>query len=849
MPSVRHAGRIFVFCALLLGAAASFAAPDVPVDADGLPLWVAREWTDAPVRLELRDLAELDRLLATVPLADFHREDLRFEGEAKSRTVVLETRVTDAEFAALTAAGWRPERLRDREREARAAVERAWAETAGKAATATSFPLTAYPTHAEIGTILTDLAAAHPAIARTFTWGTSVQGRELWGIVISDDVNIDGAEPEVRLSSTMHGDEVVDMVMLINLAEYLTTNYGQPGYDDVTALVDGYEIHIMPLNNPDGMVAGSRYNADGVDLNRNFLVPAGTQSVLAVENQQFMDYALGHHFVISQNGHGGALLVNYPWDYTPIRAPDDAALIKLSLEYSTTNLPMYNGSFPQGITNGYDWYVAYGSLQDWVYDQTDCIDLTIEVSNTKWPQASTLAGYWDDNRQSLLNFVKAARYGVNGVVTASDSGLPLDALVTVTGNAMTVRTDPDNGDYYKLLDTGSYDLTFSADGYVTRTVSDVATVWGTPTVLDVTLDPAASGDLAGAVYGPGGAPVVAAVDIATHPLNAPVASTVSDAGDGTYGFTGLTYGDYELTYTAEGYAKVEQVVTLDAASVTAPDVTLVPARTITPLFTDFETQSTAGWTTAWAAEAGGADGTDYAVSDSPGSNYDHNTDSPCAMTAGADLSEMNSGTVSFWAKWSIESEWDGVTFEVSTDGGSDWTRLAAPYTGPGSGKGVQISGEPYFDGVQTQWVFIETDLAPWLGQADVRFRFVLASDTAVAADGFRFDEFLITGEGDTLTSSGDVPAATRIEGLSPNPFNPSTRIDFSLARDGHARVDVFDVTGRRVRTLIDETLSAGPHDTAWNGRTDGGSRAASGLYFVRLRSGGVSETAKALLVK
>ena len=101
-----------------------------------------------------------------------------------------------------------------------------------------------------------------------------------------------------------------------------------------------------------------RSNANGVDLNRNFAEPAGTHSVLETENIHFSNLGFNNHFVISQNGHGGALVVNYPWDYTYTLAPDDAACIQLSLDYSTTNLPMYNGGFPQGITNGADWYVA-----------------------------------------------------------------------------------------------------------------------------------------------------------------------------------------------------------------------------------------------------------------------------------------------------------------------------------------------------------------------------------------------------------------------------------------------------------------------------------------------------------
>ena len=79
-------------------------------------------------------------------------------------------------------------------------------------------------------------------------------------------------------------------------------------------------------------------------------------------------------------GHSGALVVNYPWDYTYDLTPDDAAIEQFALEYSTYNLPMYNGSFPQGITNGAQWYVTTGCLQDWSYAQTGCIDVTTAIS-------------------------------------------------------------------------------------------------------------------------------------------------------------------------------------------------------------------------------------------------------------------------------------------------------------------------------------------------------------------------------------------------------------------------------------------------------------------------------------
>jgi hypothetical protein len=473
---IRRTGVLLAL--ILLGGSASGAADT--------PAWIPAVYDDFPVRIELADRAGLTTLLRTVPVASFNREQL---APRPGGGLVWTPRVTAAEAAALARAGVTFERLPDRERVARRAAETTWAARGEKAAPL-SFPLTDYPTHAEVGALLADMAAAHPALCDTFVWGTSVQGRELWGIRISDDVQNTEAEPEVRLSSTMHGNETLGLVMLLNLADHLTANHGQPGFADVTALVDGTEIHIMPLHNPDGYAGGYRSNANGVDLNRNFDLPSGTHTGIEVENVRFREYAADKHFVVSLNGHGGALVVNYPWDYTYDRAPDDAALQLLSLEYATRYLPMFNSPiFDQGITHGADWYPATGTLQDWSYDQTGCVDVTLEMSNVKWPLASQLAGFWEENRESLMAYAAAARFGIGGVVTDAATGAPLDATVTVTGNAVPVTTDPAHGDWYKLLPTGTFELTFVAEGYRPQTVAGVGVVWGVADTLNVALQP------------------------------------------------------------------------------------------------------------------------------------------------------------------------------------------------------------------------------------------------------------------------------------------------------------------------------------------------------------------------
>lgn len=83
----------------------------------------------------------------------------------------------------------------------------------------------------------------------------------------------------------------------------------------------------------------------------------------------------------------------------------------------------------------------------------------------------------------------------------------------------------------------------------------------------------------------------------------------------------------------------------------------------------------------------------------------------------------------------------------------------------------------------------------------------------------------------------------------PNPFNPSTTVRFTLPREGRARVDVYDVAGRLVHTLIDGRLPAGAHEARWDGVTRRGRLAGSGIYFLRLRTPWGEATRRLVLVR
>ncbi|MBX7258315.1 MAG: carboxypeptidase regulatory-like domain-containing protein [Candidatus Hydrogenedentes bacterium] len=367
--------------------------------------------------------------------------------------------------------------------------------------------LGAYHGYTSLTTELQTYADNHTSICRIYTLGQSVQGRELWAMLITDNPDVDEEEPEFKYVSTMHGDEPIGTELCLYLIDYLLAQYGT--VQRVTDLVDNTAIWIVPCMNPDGLVAGTRYNSNGADLNRSFperTEIAGTlfdQSPLnetgrPIEVQHVMQWTADNSFVLSANLHSGALLFNYLYDDdgkgsgVDAPTPDDTLIEALSLRYASHNTPMYTNSSPSftnGIVNGSLWYEASGSMQDWNYRYVGCIEGTVELSTTKKPSAALLPTFWSDNQESMLSYIEGIHRGVRGLVTSSVDDSPVYAKVTVAGNAQPVFTDADVGDYYRLLLPGTYDLKFAAVGFENKTVEDVTVVDGAATRQDVELTP------------------------------------------------------------------------------------------------------------------------------------------------------------------------------------------------------------------------------------------------------------------------------------------------------------------------------------------------------------------------
>ncbi|MCP4143738.1 MAG: choice-of-anchor D domain-containing protein, partial [bacterium] len=96
---------------------------------------------------------------------------------------------------------------------------------------------------------------------------------------------------------------------------------------------------------------------------------------------------------------------------------------------------------------------------------------------------------------------------------------------------------------------------------------------------------------------------------------------------------------------------------------------------------------------------------------------------------------------------------------------------------------------------------------------------------------------------------GSLPTAYTLKQNMPNPFNPSTTIKFALPVSGHVNLDVYDIAGRLVRTLVNEEMEATDHSVVWNGRDNDNRQVASGVYYYRLSADDFNDTRKMMLVK
>lgn len=279
-----------------------------------------------------------------------------------------------------------------------------------------------YPTYSCYVEYMQLMAQQYPTLCKLDTIGYSVNNRLILCLQIHPQDVHDHA-PQFFYSSTMHGDEVTGYYFMLRLIDTLLTGY--QNNDNIRQLVNSVNIFINPLSNPDGTYHGGdntlngaqRYNGNDIDLNRNYPDPFGTPAMFPQqkENTAMIEYISAHDFKVSANLHGGAEVLNYPWDSFESNErlhPESEWWIAVSKRFMDTLRQFDSYHFRDvtrtGYINGGDWYVVTNGRQDYVNYYHNCLEMTMELSSTKKLSSDQLDNYWQFQHRSLINYISEA---------------------------------------------------------------------------------------------------------------------------------------------------------------------------------------------------------------------------------------------------------------------------------------------------------------------------------------------------------------------------------------------------------------------------------------------------------
>ncbi|NXF12349.1 AEBP1 protein, partial [Smithornis capensis] len=215
-----------------------------------------------------------------------------------------------------------------------------------------------------------------------------------------------------------------------------------------------------------------------------------------METRAVMAWMDKNPFVLGANLQGGEKLVSFPFDTarpsppTPAAAPrppdyedehpelqetpDHAVFRWLAISYASAHLTMTEtfrgGCHAQdmtdamGIVQGAKWHPRAGSMNDFSYLHTNCLELSLYLGCDKFPHESELQQEWENNKESLLTFMEQVHRGIKGLVTDQQGEPIVNATIVVGGINHNIRT-ASGGDYWRILNPGEYRVSARAEGY------------------------------------------------------------------------------------------------------------------------------------------------------------------------------------------------------------------------------------------------------------------------------------------------------------------------------------------------------------------------------------------------
>ncbi len=674
-----------------------------------------------------------------------------------------------------------------------------------------------YFTYAEVVRKLDSMRLLYPnLITAKQNIGTSVEGRTIWAVKISDnpDINESATEPAVYFDALHHAREPQSMASLMYFMYWLLENY-QTG-SEAAYLLNNREIFFVPVVNPDGYVYNQTTNPNGggfwrknrrnsgggdfgVDLNRNYPYGWGMNSgsssdpgsetyrgpsaASEPETQAIINFLQQIHPKIAFSMHSVAGRYLNPYGYNDSTVKYEV-YSEYSSDFASTNNYLY-GTVKEMLD-----YYSSGTTRDYLHSQgTYC--WTPEVGGSDfWPLIPEI------------------------IPVASENLFALKYLSWVGGGFADYRNFKLIGKgYVETNDTLQLEITIKNRG-LSQNVTN-AEVIVIPLYQHISPN-ALTYHFSSQSIAPG-------QSASTLPLNFFTSSLA-------------TYMD-EMKFAVQ--------VNQDGI-ITSADTFRINIGNPQILFSDNAENGISRWTragTGLLADTTFIDPYDGSknFADSRYGNSRNSSNNTITLIDTINLSQTQNPKIEFAAKWATEETFDYIRLQISTNFGTSWINLPGRYT-------RTVSGQPSYTGIK-HWVNEQINLNPYIGQR-IRIRFNLITDAGVPGDGFYFDNFRVVNYRDTGTaiSSNEtsIPTEFKLFQNYPNPFNPETVIRYSLIENRFVTLKIFDVLGNEIATLVNEEQNAGIYNYQLSTVNY---QLSSGIYYYKLEAGSFSEVRKMIVLK
>lgn len=632
-------------------------------------------------------------------------------------------------------------------------------------------------TYDEVGAKLDEMLLDYPNLVTAKTSiGTSVEGREIWMVKISDNPNIDEPEPTAYFDALHHAREPLSMATTINYMFWLLENYETN--EQVQYLVDHREIYFVPVVNPDGYEYNRETDPDGgglwrknrnpnegtcfgVDLNRNYGfgyandnscsspdpcsgIYRGEEAFSEPESMAVRDLMalINPKTAFSTHSTAGSCLMPYGYDASP-------PAFSIYSEWASVFLS--ENDYPYGVTAQMLGYTSCGVTRDYLHSE-GIYTWTPEIGgNGFWPPESTIFDLVAENVFPMFyqSWISGAYVDVQSHELLGDALLGGSFPLLVEVKNVGVGADAEN----VTVQVSSPDAGITISGpvnYGTVAQRDRAGNQGEPFTVSV------------------------------------------DAGFDNEFFT------LELTTLQDGVVN---------------DVLQIPVYVgeKEQLFFDDASSGDEQWIASgsgdqWGEVIDDAYSGTTCFGDSNGGNGSNNTLNYFELANSVDFTATVTPSVAFMAKYALEQD-DFVDFQISVNEGANWNTLLN-FT-------LSESWSPYF-----------VSLINYADEPSVRFRFMMETDGSIPADGFYFDDFDISNYSNVILDAETFNLDNTLV-VQPNPF--SNEIEIAWSNDQFSEtpeVTLYDIQGRKMELL--QTNSA---TSLLISKLDAFS---SGVYFLKI---------------